>query len=170
MIAIALLWPCASFAATNVAVDPGGGSTTLTSPILDANPGGQGEALISYYRWYSNHFGADPFNDIFVVEISNNGGSSWVNLETVGPTGVEAMGGWYQKTFRIADFVTPTNNMRVRFNASDLADGSVIEAGVDGVQIQVVDCDGGDAATVPAETIDIFRGILIGGTLADSFD
>ena len=30
MIAIALLWPCASFAATNVAVDPGGGSTTLT--------------------------------------------------------------------------------------------------------------------------------------------
>ncbi|MEM9411249.1 MAG: dockerin type I domain-containing protein [Planctomycetota bacterium] len=120
--------------------DVDGGSTTLTSPILDASTEGDDVAFLSYYRWYSNDFGQSPNADTFVIEISNNGGTSWVSLETVGPAGPEVSGGWFQKQFRIADFVTPTDNMRVRFTASDLGDGSVVEAAVDGVEIVVVDC------------------------------
>jgi len=37
--------------------------------------------------------------------------------------------------------LAPTSNMRVRFTASDLNGGSVVEAGVDGVQIRIVDCE-----------------------------
>ncbi len=148
--------------------DVDGGSTILTSPILDASSGGGGEALISYHRWYSNDFGGDPENDIFVVDISNNGGSTWVNLETVGPSGNEVHGGWFHKTFRIADFVAPTNNMRVRFNASDLAGGSVVEAAVDGVQIQAVGCEDAPPETIPADSLTVYRGNQIGGTLADA--
>lgn len=116
------------------------GSTTLTSPVMDAS--GPGEQVLSYYRWFSNHFGNAPFEDTMVVEISNNGGSSWSTLEVVGPTGPEVSGGWFQKSFRIADHVTPTSNMRVRFVASDLINGSVVEAAVDGVKIEEIDCSG----------------------------
>ena len=50
-------------------------------------------------------------------------------------------GGWLSKTFVIDEFVTPTSNMRVRFIASDLGDGSVVEAAVDGVNIMLIECD-----------------------------
>jgi hypothetical protein len=120
--------------------DVDGGSTILTSPIMDAS---NGAVSISYARWYDNSFGADPGNDVFVVQVSDDGGSSWVNLETVGPTGPEASGGWVTKQFSldsIPGFV-PSNQFRIRFNASDLADGSVIEAGIDAVQLLSFDCN-----------------------------
>ena len=120
--------------------DVDGGSTTLTSPVLDATEGEAGQALLSYYRWYSNDFGNAPNADIFEVEISNNGGATWVDLETVGPDGPEVVGGWIFKQFRVSDFVTPNDNIRVRFTASDLGDGSVVEAGIDRLEINIVDC------------------------------
>lgn len=124
---------------TNTDVD--GGSTILTSPVLDAAGGTDSTAFLSYYRWYSNDFGAAPNADTFVVEISNNGGSSWTTLETVGPTGAGTSGGWNLVEHRIEDTIVPTSNMRVRFTASDLGDGSVVEAGVDAVTIRLVSCD-----------------------------
>ena len=116
------------------------GETILTSPVMDAAEGPNEVAFISYYRWYSNDFGASPNADTFVVDISNDGGATWVNLETVGPTGAETAGGWVFVNLPIGDFVTPTSNMRVRFNASDLGEGSVIEAGVDGVNVELIRC------------------------------
>lgn len=122
--------------------DVDGGITTLTSPVMDAVGDGTAvSAFISYYRWYSNDVGNAPAADIFEVEISNNNGQTWVNLETVGPAGNEVSGGWFFESFLISDFVTPTDQMRIRFMASDLGDGSVVEAGVDGVEIALVQCD-----------------------------
>ncbi len=148
--------------------DVDGGSTILTSPILDASHDASETALIRYWRFYSNNNGSDPFNDVFVVEISNNGGSSWVTLETVGPTGTEAAGGWNYKTFRISDFVTPTSNMRIRFNASDLGAGSVVEAGVDGVEIILARCDEAVDPVVP-DAQKFLDGSPASGLLADVF-
>ncbi len=123
--------------------DIDGGSTVLTSPIMDATSETGLNAILSYDRWYSNNFGASPEEDNFVVEISNDGGASWTNLEVVGPSGPEVGGGWYHKSFVISDFVTPTDQMRVRFTASDLGNASVVEAAVDGVEISIINCDGG---------------------------
>ncbi|MCA9289969.1 MAG: hypothetical protein KDA25_02510 [Phycisphaerales bacterium] len=109
------------------------GSTTLTSPALDATDAD--DPHLVYWRWYSNTAGAAAFEDVFVVEISGDDGANWVELETVGPDGDEVQGGWYLKSFRIADYVAPTNQVRVRFIASDLINGSVVEAGVDGVRL-----------------------------------
>jgi hypothetical protein len=122
--------------------DVDGGSTILTSPVMNAVGAGGVESILSYYRWYSNTAGGSPNEDIFVVEISNNGGASWTNLETVGPSGAETSGGWYHKSFVISEFVVPTDQMKVRFTASDLGNGSVVEAGVDGVEIKVISCAG----------------------------
>jgi hypothetical protein len=147
--------------------DVDGGSTILTSPIMDASTTGDDVAIISYYRWYSNNFGAAPESDIFVVEISNNGGATWTNLETVGPTGPEVRGGWFQKSFRINDILTPTAQMRLRFTASDLGDGSVVEAAVDGVQVVMVSCDPANPVVIPPDSFLVTRGTYVSGGISE---
>ena len=97
-------------------------------------------ATLSYQRWFSNDTGNNPGADTFVAEISNNGGVTWVNLETVGPTGAGTTGGWIGVEHQIDEFVTPTDNMRVRFTVGDLGAPSVVEAGVDAVAIDLLSC------------------------------
>jgi hypothetical protein len=117
------------------------GTTILTSPVMDASDGG----TLNYARWYSNGAdcsGADPQNDIFEVEFSVDAGESWANLETVGPSGGEVSGGWYEKAFNLDDVAgfIPTAEFRIRFVCGDLNSGSVIEAAVDAVSITKPDC------------------------------
>ncbi len=128
--------------------DVDGGSTTLTSPGMDASGGGQ--AILSYARWFSNTAGGGANEDIMLVEISNNNGASWQTLETVGPSGVEAGGGWFERSFVLGDiFASPSSQVRVRFTASDVGSGSVVEAGVDAVMVTVLTCE--DAPGCPAD-------------------
>ena len=107
------------------------GSTILTLPVMDAS---LLDLVISYDRWYSNTEGDNPMQDIFVVEVSDDGGSSWVNLETVGPTGSEVSGGWFHKEFLVSDIpgIEPDDQFRIRFIASDTNPQSIFAAGVDG--------------------------------------
>jgi hypothetical protein len=112
--------------------------TTLFSPVLD---GSGAESRVGYSRWYSNARGAAPNADVFRVLISNNNGTSWVPLETVGPGGAEADGGWYAKEFRVADFVTPSAQVRLRFVAEDTGSGSLVEAAIDEVRIRILVCE-----------------------------
>lgn len=115
--------------------DIDGGSTTLTSPILDAIALGDDAELV-YWRWYSNNTGASPNADSMLVQISNDIGNSWTTIEAV----TENANAWVEQRFRIADFVEPTDMIRVRFIASDLGDGSIVEAGVDDLRIEAVGC------------------------------
>jgi len=117
--------------------DVDGGTTILTSPVFDLSAG---NAQIRYARWYSNNFGNDPYNDVFEIFISNDNGSNWALVETVGPV-QQASGGWYEYTFWAGDIVTLTSQVRLRFDASDLSAGSVIEAAIDAVTITTYDCD-----------------------------
>ena len=121
--------------------DIDGGSTILTSPNIDASEGG----MLSYSRWYNNGAncaGADPGNDIFVVEFSVDGGTSWSDLEIVGPSG-DVNGGWVVAEFDLDSVpgFSPTTEFRLRFTASDLNDGSIVEAGVDGITIDRLYCN-----------------------------
>jgi hypothetical protein len=118
--------------------DVDGGKTTLKSPLFDLSA--YQHATISYWRWYSNDTGATPHTDVFKVDISSNGGTSWVNAETVGPDGVETTAGWYYHEFDPADFVSMTSQIRLRFVAADLADGSLVEAAIDDFRIDVFSC------------------------------
>lgn len=148
--------------------DVDGGSTVLTSPILDASGAVGPNGKISYYRWYSNTFGAAPEADIFVVEISNDGGATWTNLETVGPTGPEVSGGWILKSFTIEDFVVPTNQVRLRFTASDLGEGSVVEAAVDGIKIEIIECGNNDPVVVAPASLTVTQGTPASPPMASS--
>ena len=134
-------WLTDNSSAASCNSDVDGGETVLTSPVMNALGG---DAFISYHCWYDNTgagVGASPGADVFLVEISNDGGSSWSTLETVGPSDSRSSGGWNFVSFRIADYVTPTDQVRVRYTAEDAGDGSVIEAAVDGLRIEILVCD-----------------------------
>lgn len=116
------------------------GCTTLVSPTIDATANG---TTISYARWWSNDGdggGADPNNEIFFIDISDDDGASWTSLEQVGPV-VQSGGEWYQVSFLVSDFVDNTDTVRVRFRACDLGTASITEAGIDAFYVESVICD-----------------------------
>lgn len=117
--------------------DVDNGKTTLISPTINLSGG---DALIGYWRWFSNNQGGAPNEDAFTVDIRNNAGGPWVNVETVGPTGAEVGGGWFHHEFIVGDFVTPTATVQLRFVAVDNGGGSVVEAAVDDFLVQTVEC------------------------------
>jgi C1A family cysteine protease len=117
--------------------DVDGGTTKLLSPAIDLSAGGS--AFADYAVWYTNNFGNDPNDDIFVVYVSNNNGSSWVPADTIGPQTPTPIT-WIEYSLKIDDYVALTNQVRIRFDASDLGDGSVVEAGVDDFKVYYFDC------------------------------
>ena len=122
------------------------GQTILTSPALDASAPG---SVISYSRWFDNTFGNAPNEDTMFVQVSGDGGLSWVGLEVVGPV-AEADGGWYQKQFLVSSYVANSTNFRIRFIAQDTGEGSVVEAAVDGVRLLATECID-DGPTCPGD-------------------
>ncbi|MCX5689703.1 MAG: hypothetical protein NTV94_07970, partial [Planctomycetota bacterium] len=125
------------------------GSTILTSPAY--NFAGASDVLVSYWRWYSNGAGAAPYEDAFRVDVSNDNGATWTNAETVGPTnGPSTNGGWVQATWSLSSKgKVPTGQVKIRFTAEDLVNGSLVEAAVDDVQFSVLTCV--DAPPCPAD-------------------
>ena len=108
-----------------------GGPTRLLSPVLDVS--GSPEARVSVQRWILSVMGS---TDQLITEISNNNGATWVQVDTIGP----ASGGWQKTEFRIADYVAPTAQVRVRFSVSDSGSDSVTEAGIDGFAVVSPNC------------------------------
>ena len=123
--------------------DVDNGTTTLESPLYDLS--GRSGARISYWRWYSND-GNAAVDDSLVVKISNGG--AWLTVETLGPGHPESSGGWYQHTVQVADFVAPSATVQLRFIASDLGSGSIVEAAIDDLEVTDVDCGSCSGTTV----------------------
>ena len=131
----------ASAGSASGAADVDGGTTTLLSPRIDMS--GLSNPILGYWRWYSNSLGGSPNSDSMPVEISNNNGQSWVQLELV----TESLGQWVERRIPVAQFLPPTANMRLRFVARDLGSGSLVEAALDDVSVIVEDCQ----PTMPAD-------------------
>jgi len=117
--------------------DVDSGLTILTSPIFSLS--GE-EGLVEYARYWSNAFGGYQDDDVFDVLISNNGGSDWVLAERTGPYAVDQEG-WHLRQFIVSEFVTPSDNMRLRFEVSDYGNVSVVEAALDAVTISDLACE-----------------------------
>ncbi|UCC45607.1 MAG: M28 family peptidase [Candidatus Zixiibacteriota bacterium] len=111
--------------------DVDGGSTILTSPVLDIEPG---DAIISYYRWFSNLGSGDRLR----VYVTGNG-LDWALVETI-RNAPEADGGWYYHSFNVNDFIGSSSTVQLRFEVSDALDDSRVEAAVDQVEVVYIEC------------------------------
>jgi hypothetical protein len=108
--------------------DVDNGRTTLLTPVWDLTS--LADPVLRYYRWYSNNAGAAPGEDVWEVSVTNDG-STWVTLEST----METNASWLERSFHLKDHLAVTNQMRVRFVASDEGDGSIVEAGVDDIDV-----------------------------------
>jgi len=119
--------------------DVDSGRTTLTSPNFDLS-GKNG--LIRYARWFSNSLGprGGPWRneptDVLTVTISNDGGTTFPEtLEVV----QEDQVAWVTREFMASDYITTTNQMKVRLAVQDLSLASYVEAGLDDFQVFATD-------------------------------
>jgi choice-of-anchor B domain-containing protein len=129
------------------------GTTTLTSPALDASAG---NTTLSFALWYNNA-GNSAVDDSMSVEISNNNGGSWSNLMSLNPGDPGAGGGWNTYEFELDTiFSNPSSQVRIRFNVSDVGDGSIVEAGVDDIRIEQRSCEDVDAGCNAADLAEPF--------------
>jgi|688.fasta_scaffold03673_27 Zn-dependent metalloprotease len=117
--------------------DVDGGHTTLQCEPIDLslyeNP------TFTFWRWYTNSppGGANPGADWWQVEITNDG-QNWVRVENT----TTSDRSWRRVAFRVQDHVTPNGTVQIRMIASDsirvgqnLSGGSLVEAGVDDIQL-----------------------------------
>jgi hypothetical protein len=131
--------------------DIDGGATTLTSPQFYATHQDVG-VEVSYRRWYSNDTGASPNADSMQVLISSDDGNTWTLLEEV----TENTNEWTEVRFVLYGITDLTEEMRLRFVASDLGEGSIVEAGVDDFRVILTGC-GQSAADINGDGIlDVF--------------
>ena len=111
--------------------DVDGGATTLLSPVWDLR--GASGARIIYWRWFSNDQGTFPDEDLWSVDVSNDGGLGWTALESTSVS--EA--GWRRMEFDLVPILGTLDQVRLRFVARDAGGASLVEAAVDDVLLQV---------------------------------
>lgn len=122
--------------------DVDGGTTYLYSPVLDLSD--LQHPYVSYARWFSNSTGDNPFDDEFRVQVSSNG-TTWNTLEVVGPEGVQVGGGWFVPRHSLAGKIGNGEFVQFRFSALDFGAASIVEAGLDAVELFDLTCVAAEA-------------------------
>jgi len=107
--------------------DVDGGTTILTSPVLDLSAGG----TITYAYWLSD-IASGPLGaeDGLRVEVATNAaGTNWTTVRLY----TTAAASWRSDSIDVGAEVGASATVRIRFSAFDLNPGDVVEAGVDAV-------------------------------------
>ncbi|MDP6908918.1 MAG: T9SS type A sorting domain-containing protein, partial [Flavobacteriales bacterium] len=137
--------------------DVDGGHTTLMTPVFDlsefTNP------AISFWRYYTNSppSGANPGADWWQVLVTDDG-TDWVFVENTKVSDPS----WRRVAFRVTDYVDVTDNIQIKFIASDsthlgqnLDGGSLIEGALDDLEIWEV--AGGSQSGIGETEISVFN-------------
>ena len=146
--------------------DVDGGITWLISPKIDLS--GLTEAEIKYAVWYTNNFAYYPNSDYFRVYISDNNGSSWTLVDTIGPN-TPLPERWIEYSFNAEDYINLNNQVKIRFEASDLGGGSIVEAGVDSLLITGLQILNENNLTGYVDELHIYNRVLSGEQIYQNY-
>lgn len=127
--------------------DVDGGQTTLLSPVIDLSSAVQPRLI--YWRWWTNNYGPFSGEDTWQVDISNDGGQAWVSLEDA----TDGINEWRRMEFYLDDYITLTEDVVIRFVASDYNHDSLIEAAVDDIVIESLPDLSGIADPLPTAAV-----------------
>ena len=113
--------------------DVDGGPTRLISPTLDlsmtTNP------IVRFAVWFNCDDDTPPSQDFMDIEASDDGGASWALVATLDNTD-----GWAAYTVPLANYITPTGQVQLRFSVADSPNNSVTEAGIDAFEVYELTC------------------------------
>ncbi|UCE66822.1 MAG: T9SS type A sorting domain-containing protein [Candidatus Zixiibacteriota bacterium] len=147
----------------NNPTDVDNGYTYLISPAMDL----AGEhILITYALWYTNYWGNNPNCDYFKTYVSSNNGASWVTAEVIGPF---TEYGWTERELLLRDFITPSNQVKVRFEISDLGGNSIVEGGIDAFKVERIECEP-TSITDEADAVDLPKEFALLGSYPNPFN
>ncbi len=109
--------------------DIDGGYTSLVSPLLNIDGT---DGIISYARWFFDSQDSDALQTF----ITNDNGASWTLVHETNSTNSS----WETTNFTVSQYVEPTDQIRVAFIAEDADPPSVVEAGIDNFQLEIITC------------------------------
>jgi hypothetical protein len=109
--------------------DVDGGKRTLMTPVFDLSD--RASAMARYWKWYTCDTGDSAADDVWIVDVSGDGGTTWTNLETQ----TESHREWRESEFDLARYVPLSDEVVLRFVASDYGSESTVEAAVDDFEI-----------------------------------
>lgn len=102
------------------------GYVWLRSPVFDLT--GYNDPHLYYQRWFFCNYGPGLVDDTLFVFLSN--GITTICLDTAVSAGFFV--DWVPMSFRVADYITPTQDMQIVFRTGDFdPNPNVTEAGVD---------------------------------------
>jgi hypothetical protein len=143
--------------------DVDGGNTTLFSPSF--NLSSIDKAVLTYWRWYTNDIGDNGNNDKWVVSVSNNGGSTWQELENTSISNAS----WVKQRFVINDYLSLSSDIVFKFVAEDIfntgdagSGGSLVEAAIDDFVIEYISSGSGIVGDINNdESVDVLDIVLL---------
>jgi subtilisin family serine protease len=115
--------------------DVDGGTVTLISPQF-----GSAHLLtlnLHYDLWHFDLSASEA--DVFKAELSNDGGANWTAVDV----SFSDNGGWHSRSADLLAALSPSDEMRVRFTATDDAIDGPVEAGIDELTLEgvIAECD-----------------------------
>ena len=112
------------------------GKTTLYSP--EFNLDGIDEAIVTYWRWYTNNVGDNGNNDKWIVSVTDDG-DTWIDLENTTSSNTS----WIKQRFILSDYIDLESTIQFKFVAEDIfyngddgSGGSLVEAAIDNFLIE----------------------------------
>jgi choice-of-anchor B domain-containing protein len=113
------------------------GAVELLSPGLDIT-GGSATITFDYYLRLTE----PGTSDFLTLDINDNAGSGWVEVLAIN---TDTTGGWGTISLSDEDLlafgISATTSVQLRFTANDANPQSIVEAGIDHVRIELINCD-----------------------------
>jgi len=110
------------------AMDVDNGIVRLQSPAMDLRT--YQEPEIHFYYWFYNDGGASTPDDTLRFYL-------FTPTDTVLLTSINnSSGGWQEVVFRVADYISPSEEMYFSVDASDLGEPHLVEAAIDGFRVR----------------------------------
>ena len=122
---------------TGLYADIDGGVTTLTSPAFNLQ--GWQDPVVTFWLYFHRD-GLSQATDQCRIEVSNDDGQTWVEMERIRQVPLEKIASWDRKSYHLAQWVTPGAQTRIRIRAQDENLDSFVKALVDDFKVWQADC------------------------------